>query len=98
MFPGFIRNMEMRGQEASGNELGLRSLPDSAYKVDGAIAFLLLTEQRMETFFFLKGRVKNLGYGFLDVYLSVVTTTKSTVMQLPFSFLNVEQQYKMCIS
>lgn len=43
----------------SGNELGLRSLPDSAYNVDGAIAFLLLTRQRMETFFFKKSRVKN---------------------------------------
>lgn len=51
MFPGYIRNMEMGCQEVSGKELGLRSLPDSAYNVDGTIAYLLLTEQRMEKFF-----------------------------------------------
>lgn len=54
MFPGFLRNMEMRCQEVSGNELGLRSFPDSTYKVDGAIVFLLLTEQSIEMFFLKK--------------------------------------------
>lgn len=87
----------MRCQEVSGNELGLRSFPDSTYKVDGAIAFLLPTEQRMEMFF-KNNRVKNPLYGFLDVFLSVVTATKSTALQLPFCFLNSEQQHKMCIS